>query len=988
MKVKEEFTEGQVLHGFIVRRIIEIKTSQQCFYELEHLATGARWIHLASEDTENVFGVIVKTIPEDSTGVPHILEHTVLCGSEKFPAKDPFFGMARRSLNTFMNAFTASDWTAYPFASQNKKDFYNLMDVYLDAVFFSRISRLHFLQEGWRIEFGENRDLEYKGVVYNEMKGAASETADVLERSLTNALFPTTTYGHNSGGDPADIPRLTHKQLKKFYRRFYHPSNAYFYSYGNFPLSEHLKFVAEKIMSRFERIDPRTEVELEPHWERPRTAAYYYPIGDNEDPGKKHQVVLGWLTVPIYDAYEVLIMELLEMILLGDAAAPLRKALIDSRLGSNLCDCSGFCADFRQTTFACGLKDVGESDASEIERLILSTLEKLANNGIDKELVESAFHRLELGRKEIKGGRFPRGLSFMFRMSASWIHGGDCLGGIDYARHFDKLREELARGPILENMIRKYLLDNPHRVLLTLSPKKGLAKEREERVRRELAVIKYGLTPADEEKIRRETAELEALQDSPDDFDCLPNLTIDDIPPKVKRIRGYRSRSLPCVTRYEQPTNDIFYFKAFWGIKTVPEELWPLLPVFCEFMGAVGTKKTDFEDWARRISAHTGGISLNVNAYTKTGAADNCLPLVELSAKCLSHKQEEMFSLIKELLSLYSFSDLERLKTSLLEYYSCIRDNVIGLGHSYALSLAVRRFSRTNALDEVWSGVHYIQTIMEMIDSGLTNEKLEKLSRDLTRIGECLLSNDWRVALVGEKKDLDRAIGLTGELCDCLPAPKPVVALDTVSLRPEKFYEGWSITVNVAYVASAFRTVDFFHRDAPALAVIAMLLKGKFIHREIREKGGAYGGWSVYQSSQGIFAFISYRDPNVASTLNVYEKAFDFIVNGFYEEEDIRDAILQVCAGLDSPLSPSREAESAFLCRILGISDQARQRYKERLLKVNLACVREVARRYFTSENLRACSVAVISSERKFTEENAKLVAAGKAPLKLHKIFS
>jgi Zn-dependent M16 (insulinase) family peptidase len=323
---------GKAIYGYTIKRIEMLKEIDSVFYELIHEASGARHIHISNNDQENTFSVAFKTVPRDSTGVAHILEHTALCGSGKFPVRDPFFSMIKRSLNTFMNAFTSSDWTMYPFSSQNRKDFYNLMDVYLDAAFFPKLDETSFKQEGHRLDVAPDGHLEYKGVVYNEMKGAMSSPSQVMGRSLMNALYPTSTYGWNSGGEPADIPQLTWTELKQFHERHYHPSNAYFYTYGNLPLEEHLRFIEERILRSFSRIDPKTDVANEIRWDKPRTATKYYPLDKNENPSRKSQVCVAWLTADINDSFDVLVLSLLGHILMGNSASPLRKALIDSIL--------------------------------------------------------------------------------------------------------------------------------------------------------------------------------------------------------------------------------------------------------------------------------------------------------------------------------------------------------------------------------------------------------------------------------------------------------------------------------------------------------------------------------------------------------------------------------------------------------------------------------------------------------------------------------
>ncbi|MBW2427652.1 MAG: insulinase family protein, partial [Deltaproteobacteria bacterium] len=426
---------GDRIYDYRIAQVEPLKEISAVFYALEHLTTGAKYIHISKGDAENAFSVAFKTVPKNSTGVAHILEHTVLCGSQKFPVRDPFFAMLKRSLSTFMNAFTASDWTMYPFSTQNKKDFYNLMEVFLDAAFFPKLDRLSFKQEGHRLEVEDNSQshetdvpqLIYKGVVYNEMKGAMSSPDQVMARSILKALYPSTTYRFNSGGDPAEIPSLSHEQLKEFHRQHYHPSNAFFYTYGNLPLKDHLAFIEEKVLKQFKQIDPDTAVASQPRWKHPQKVTYPYPFNKNEDPTKKCQICVAWLTANIKDTFEILTLTLLEQILLGNSASPLRKALIDSGLGSALCDGCGFDADNLDTLFVSGLKDVDRSSAGKINAIIFEVLTDLADNGIEKKLIDSAIHQIEFHRKEITNTPYPYGIKLLLTFSGSWFHGGDPL---------------------------------------------------------------------------------------------------------------------------------------------------------------------------------------------------------------------------------------------------------------------------------------------------------------------------------------------------------------------------------------------------------------------------------------------------------------------------------------------------------------------------------------------------------------------------------
>jgi Zn-dependent M16 (insulinase) family peptidase len=990
---------GDVISGCVVQRIEALEEIRAVFYALGHEGTGARLVHIGTEDEENCFSVAFKTVPADSTGVAHILEHTVLCGSRNFPVRDPFFSMIKRSLNTFMNAFTASDWTMYPFCTQNKKDFFNLMDVYLDAAFFPKIAALSFKQEGHRLEVevpsekdGETQ-LVYKGVVYNEMKGAMSSPDQVCGRSLLNALYPDTTYRFNSGGEPSDIPTLTHEALVAFHQRHYHPSNAFFYTYGNLPLKENLALIAEKILTGFDRIDPKTIVPSQPRWTAPREALYYYPLGAHEDPAKKHQACLAWLTSDIQDSFEVLALTLLEEVLLGNSASPLRKALIDSGLGTALSDGTGFDADNRDTMFCCGLKDVAADVAPAVEKIILDTLRQLTETGIDAMLIEGAIHQLEFRQKEISNSPYPYGLKLLMRFCGSWFHGGDPVSHLLLDEDLSRLRREMAAGGFFEGRIKRYFLDNPHRVRFTLSPDQSLAEKEIRRVADELRAVKARLSPSELDRIEADAKALEALQEKQEDVSVLPTLEREDIPPSVKSILEsppYDNLSGAC---YDQATNGILYFSSLAGIAGLTGAQLPWVPFFCHAFTKVGTKRHDFAEMARRMDLYTGGIGLAPSARIRYDAAGTCLPFVILDGKCLARNIGNMLDILAEYIGEIDFSDSGRLKQLLMEYRAGLESMVINNGHRLAMSLAGRRFSTQTALSETWSGVHQLQFIKHFTDD-LSGEALTSLCETLSGIRSTLYTGgNVRTAWIGEDSalktaasagaDLKACLGLGAGVSDITSAEEdPAFQSPPVELGSGIPREGWSTTSSVSFVAQMFETVRMRHPDAPALSVIAKLLRSLYLHREIREKGGAYGGFALYSPENGLFGLASYRDPHIVSTLNAFSGAASFIRSGKFTDEDVKEALLQVCSELDRPDPPGPSAKKAFMRKFVSLTDEDRKKYKANLLALTREQVVDVSRKYFDPDR-PGHAVAVISGEDKLKAANAQL---GDKPLSLNRI--
>ena len=982
---------GDRICNYSVRRAVPLEEIRSFFYELEHLKTGARHIHVSNQDAENTFSVAFKTIPADSTGVAHILEHTVLCGSKRFPVRDPFFSMLKRSLSTFMNAFTASDWTMYPFSTQNPKDYLNLMDIYLDAAFFPRLDELSFKQEGHRLEIegdlnasdSERFRLIYKGVVYNEMKGAMSSADQIMVRSIRKELYPSTTYHYNSGGDPAEIPSLTYPQLIEFHRRHYHPSNAFFYTYGNLPLARSLAFIEDTVLAKFKRFVPDTEVPSQPRWRKPRVSVFPYPFQANEDPSKKCQVCVAWLTADIKDTFEILALSLLEQILLGNSASPLRKALIDSGLGSALCDGSGFDADNRDTLFVCGLKGVAEDAAEKIEALIFSVLTDLVANGIDKQLIDSAIHQIEFHRKEITNTPYPYGIKLLLAFAGPWLHGGDPVKVLKFDDDLKKLRELMRREPFFENRIEKWLLTNSHRARLTMVPDSEMDHNETVRVQAELEKIKKRLSRAKLKKIQQDAKALQLQQETQDDVSCLPTLERTDIPPSVPLVKETAYDHTSCTTLYNQATSGIFYFAASAGTGILPKKRIPLVPFFCYALTRAGTSLHDYSEMARRIDAYTGGISLAPHARTRYDDNGSCLPFVSFSGKCLLRNQEKMFEIIQELIGHFDFSDHSRLKNLLNEYRAGLESAIVHNGHHLAISAAARNFSPTRALSEAWSGIHQLKTIQQITD-GLSGKKMAALSRNLNAIGSQLFSrNNLQMALIGEEKALPEAGKAAAAIFRQLPeGQSDGFGPPRLRLTDETLREGWSTTTAVSFVALVFETARMTHADAPALAVISKILRSMYLHREIREKGGAYGGFAIYSPEDGLFCFGSYRDPRIVDTLKVYAAAADFVRSDNYSDEDVKEAILQVCSEIDKPDPPGPAARKAFYRKIVSLSDEIRTQFKTRLLSLTQHNVQQVAEKYFNMQTQRQ-AVAVISNEAKLQEANQQLVDQ---PLKLYQI--
>ncbi|MBB6096771.1 hypothetical protein HNR42_000183 [Deinobacterium chartae] len=947
-------SEGTRIGGYRLVRSASLPELQAHLYEFEH-ETGARHVHISRDDDNLTFSVLFPTVPQDSTGVAHILEHIVLSGSRKYPLGSPFFAMLPRSLNTFMNAFTAADWTMYPYSTRNVKDFDNLLQVYLDAVFFPNLTEWSFKREAHRLEFATPSDpssqLTLQGVVYNEMKGAMATPAAVMGRLLGKALYPDLTYANNSGGAPANIPELTWEGLRAFHARHYHPSNAYFYTYGNRPVASVLERIEELALREFTAIEVDTSIPDQPGFAEPREVRERYPSSETE---RKAQVLVAWKSVPSFDTYATLQMSVLEAALLGNAASPLRKALIDSGLGSTLASGSGLNTNYRESAFAVGLKDVDAGDAERIETLILGTLRALAENGVDPESVDSALHRIELSRKEVSNAGFPYSLKLFFAFAGSWLHGGDPLRALQFDEDLERLARERAAGGLFERLIREQLLDNPHRVRIVLEPDPKLAAEQEAAEAARIAQLAEGLDETGRARIVADALKLAELQERQDDLSVLPTLEVSDIPADVPRAE-YRvlERGGAVVGLCPQPTNGLVYVDLQLDFAGLSEEQLDLLPFYAFALTRSGAAGRDYLELARRIDAVTGGVSASVGVSTAPDNLANVREHFTLSGKALARNAMALLELLRDLLAEPQF-DPARLEQLVKQQRAAMQSGIVGSGNQYAGRRAAAQLRAASAIGERLSGLTQLATLKRLEAEGVRG-----LVERFAEITRALRAAPARVCVTAEEGELALLEGELDTLLSPLTPAAPVPG-HAPTLLP-RVRDARTTDVPVSYNAKAFATVPFVHPDAPALSVLASLLRANFLLRELREKGGAYGGSATCDAQGGIFLFWSYRDPHVARTYRVYRDALAYL-EGNVGEREVREAILSASAALDPLTSPDTLGRMRFFGDQGGYTPEVQAAFKSGLLATTLEDLRRVARAYLADDG-RAAYATVVGAD-------------------------
>ena len=934
--------------------------------EYRHRGTGAAHYHLAADNPENVFLVALRTVPMDSTGVAHMLEHTVLCGSERYPVRDPFFMMIRRSLNTFMNAFTSSDWTAYPFASQNRKDFNNLLDVYLDAVFFSRLHELDFAQEGHRIEFSNSddpsSDLVFKGVVFNEMKGAMSPPVSVLWQTLTKHLFPATTYHYNSGGDPECIPDLTYQGLKDFYKTHYHPSNAVFMTYGDIPAYEHQERFEEQVLKRFERLDIHIAVPDEQRYHSPVIIQESYALDPTEPVEDKTHIVLGWLLGRSTELLGQLEAHLLDGVLLDDSASPLRHALETSDLGSAPSPLCGLESSNREMSFMCGLEGSRPERAEAVQELVMSVLQDVAENGVPLERLQAVLHQLELGQREVSGDGYPYGLHLILEGLSAATHHGDPVALMNIDPVLETLRKNIEDPDYIKRLVTDRLLSNQHRIRLTLVPDTGLAERRDQAEAMRLSTIKSTLSDAQQQAVIKLAADLEARQQQDDDPEILPKVSLDDVPAEMHIAQGATTDSDKLkISVYDQGTNGLVYEQIVIELPQLEDDLLEVLPYYTRCLPQLGSGGRDYLQTQALQSSVTGGLSLSSSIRSRMDDVQSLSGHLVFSSKALVRNYQAMSNLLRETLEQPRFDELERIRELIAQQRARSEQSVTGNGHGLAMTAASSGLSAGAALQHRLGGLAGIKYLKSLDDELAQTSAIEKLAEKFQRIHKQVLSAPRQFLLVGEEEYRQNHLNELVSLWKDVTQPGKVSAFAVEPVQ-KTVKQCWITNTQVNFCARAYPTVPVEHPDAAVLSVLAGFMRNGFLHRVIREQGGAYGGGASHDADNAAFRFYSYRDPRLSETLDDFDKSVQWLLESKHEYRQVEEAILGIVGAIDKPGSPAGEAKDAFYSGLYGRTPEKRRQFRQRVLAVTMDDLKRVGETYLQSEN---ASTAVVTNGAK-----------------------
>uniref|UniRef100_A0A1D1Z8Y6 Presequence protease 1, chloroplastic/mitochondrial n=1 Tax=Anthurium amnicola TaxID=1678845 RepID=A0A1D1Z8Y6_9ARAE len=917
----------------------------------KHMKTGAEVMSVSNDDENKVFGIVFRTPPKDSTGIPHILEHSVLCGSRKYPLKEPFVELLKGSLHTFLNAFTYPDRTCYPVASTNTKDFYNLVDVYLDAVFFPKCVEdfQTFQQEGWHYELNDpSEDISFKGVVFNEMKGVYSQPDNILGRVSQQALFPDNTYGVDSGGDPKVIPKLTFEEFKDFHRKYYHPSNARIWFYGDDDPNERLRILSA-YLDQFDESPVPNESKVQPQslFSRPVRIIEKYPSGEGDDNKKKHMICLNWLlSTETLDLETELTLEFLDHLLLGTPASPLRRILLESRLGDAIVG-GGLEDELLQPQFSVGLKGVSEDDIEKVKELVMNTLRNLADEGFDPEAVEASMNTIEFALRENNTGSFPRGLSLMLRSVGKWIYDKDPFEPLQYEKPLQSLKARIASEgskAVFCPLIEKFILNNPHHVTVEMQPDPHKASQDEAAEREILEKVKASMTQEDLAELARTTQKLRLKQETPDPPEalrCVPSLSLDDIPRKpihvpteIGEINGVE------VLQHDLFTNDILYSEVVFDMHQLRQDLLPLVPLFCQSLLEMGTRDLDFIQLNQLIGRKTGGISVYPFTSSIRGKADTCSHVI-VRGKAMAGRVEDLFNLIRCILQDVQFTDQQRFKQFVSQSKARMESRLRGSGHAIA---ALRMDAKLNAagwISEQMGGVSYLEFLQDL--ERRVDQEWSEISSSLEEIRSSLLSREGcLVNMTADGKILTNSTKFLTKFIDALPSTSSTgVASWNASLTP--INEAIVVPTQVNYVGKAANIYLTGYQLHGSAYVISKYIGNTWLWDRVRVSGGAYGGFCDFDTHSGVFSYLSYRDPNLLKTLDVYDGTANFLRELELDNDTLTKAIIGTIGDVDAYQLPDAKGYTSLVRYMLGITDEERQRRREEILSSSWKDFKEFA---------------------------------------------
>lgn len=937
---------------------------------LRHKKSGARIVLIENDDDNKVFSIAFRTPPEDSTGLPHILEHSVLCGSKEFPAKDPFVELVKGSLNTFLNAMTYPDKTVYPIASCNDQDFQNLMHVYMDAVFYPNIyeSDKTFRQEGWSYELEDpDGELKYNGVVYNEMKGAFSSPDGVLDRMILNSLFPDTSYSNESGGDPDAIPSLTYEDFLNFHRKYYHPSNSYIYLYGDMDMEEKLQWLDEKYLSKFEKAEIDSEIRLQKPFDEPVEWKRYYSISGTESEEMNTYLSYNKVIGTSLDEKLYLAFSILDYALLSAPGAPLKKALTDAGIGHDIV--GSYDNGIYQPTFSVIAKNAEESQKEEFVRVIETTLEKIVKEGIDPDALTAGINYHEFRYREADFGNYPKGLMYGLQMFDSWLYDEESpFIHIEALDTFAFLKEQVGTS-YYEELIQKYLLDNTHASIVMICPKKGLTAEAEQKLHQKLQDYKAGLTKEEVEKLVQDTKDLRAYQEEPtppEILEKIPVLKVSDISEDIAPIYNEEKKAgdIPCIC-HPINTNGIGYLTLIFDLRTLSEEEIPYAGLLQAVFGIIDTEHYEYGKLFNEINRRTGGIETSLEMYTDVTKVKEkeFRPTFEIKTKAMYDQLPFALSMMEEILMRSVLTDEKRIKEILDMLKSRFQMKFLSAGHSSAVLRAMSYSSPLARFKDMTNGIEYYETVSRITEH--FEEEKERLMEMLQRISRKVFRKDRMiVSYTGEAQSQEAVLQEIKKFSECLHTEE--VEESSFQLTCVKKNEGFHTSSKVQYVAMAGNFIDAGAQYHGALQILKVIMGYEYLWQNIRVKGGAYGCMSSF-NKPGEGYFVSYRDPHLKNTLEIYKGVTEYLRNFDVSDRDMTKFIIGTISNMDQPMTPAIKGDRSMNLYMNHVTEEMIRKERLEVLHATQQDIRNLAD--IVEKVLQADQICVIGNEDKIEQE-------------------
>ena len=964
---KDKFEVGKVYNGFKLeqKKFVE-EVNAECLY-FTHEKSGAKLMKIMADDENKLFNIAFKTTPATDCGTPHIIEHSVLNGSKNFPVKSPFDILTKGSLNTFLNAMTGSDYTTYPVASMNEKDYFNLMHVYLDAVFNPLLhedDRI-FKQEGWHYELNSIEDeITYKGVVYNEMKGAFSQPYRELDFLTYKTLFPDNTYGVSSGGYPTEIPKLSVEQFRAFHKKYYHPSNSFIMLYGNADLGKELEFIDKNYLSAYDKSDDVITIPEQKGFSERKEVVGTYPVAEGAETTDKTYLTYSFVFGSNTDPELNLALRILSQALVGHESAPLRLAIQEAGIGK---DVYAYSDDSKQHVFVIGVENANPEDKGKFEEIIFNTLNEVATEGFDKEMIDGIVNRIEFNLRE--GNTPHKGMMYMYRTVPYVFFAGDPYLGLEFEKPLANVKEGLENG-LLEDIIKKDFIDNNFALMTVLQPEQGLEKERSEKIKQELADYKASLSEEELEQLVEETKALKEYQESEDDPEkvaMIPMLELSDIEKDAKFYEVEEKKTEDTkVLFYNDFTNNILYTNLYFDIRVLPQELIPYANLLSELIGSMNTKDYTFGELDNQLNKNTGSFYTYLNTYLVKHSTDNFIPQFVVSLKATEDKEEIAMDLMAEIINNTNYNDPERLKTLMQRHYS----NMMYFINNQGINVALTRLSSYQTpygmYNEMISGYDYYKFINDLMTNFDSNQ--DEIIENLNKTAELLFNQKNMVASVTcSDKNYESFESALKKLNAELPSEN--IEMKGWKFAPEVKNEGLMSMSKVQYVTKGGNFKKLGYEWNPKMRVLNQILSREYLQTQIRVIGGAYGGFAGFGPSGNVY-FASYRDPNLSESLENYDATPIFLETFDVDEQEMTRFIIGTIANIDGPTTASQRGSRAVSNYFEKTTQKEAQEERDAILSTTVEDIKSFKK--LVQDVLNENAICVYGNDQKI-QENEKL---------------